>query len=92
MNTNQGGNEMNFSTITYTYKISSNESVYISESVQRKNAYSSQDSTLFQTEITWTLVHEFDGEQDIVDTYDSLSCAYQQVNDSAESYVNTLLV
>ena len=83
---------MNFSTITYTYKISSNESVYISESVQRKNAYNSQDSTLFQTEITWTLVHEFDGEQDIVDTYDSLSFAYHQVNDSAELYVNTLLV
>jgi hypothetical protein len=78
---------MNFSTITYKYKIRSNEYIYISESLQRKYTYNSQDSSLFQTEITWTLVHEFDGEQEILDTYDSLSFAYHQVNDFAERYV-----
>jgi len=84
---------MNNSAITYKHTVSENESVYIVESVNRYYAYAQGDmgAQLYQSRITWTLVHERDGEQDFVNTCNSTDDSYKQIHDFASVYIDDFI-
>lgn len=84
---------MNNSAITYKHTVSETESVYIVESVNRFFSIRQGDAgvQLYQSRIDWALVHEFDGEQDIIATWDSTNQSYIEVHDFASVYIDDLI-
>jgi len=81
---------MNNWAITYKHTASETESVYIVESVNRCYAYD-QGDMLYQSRITWALVHERNGHQDVVNTCNSTYDSYKQIHDFASIYINDLI-